>query len=563
MIDPASPQARAQQLYDAGRFVEAGDLAEESLRLDPSSLEALDLVTLAWIMADRPERAIEPARRALDADPDRHIARRRLAAALGFAGRRIESLAEVDRLLAAGVDDPTLRLMRADTLRDLLRHGESLREFRESAARYPDDGPLAVGIPHVTNYIPGLDPAEMLEEHRRYGRFVARTASPRPAWRVTPEPERPLRVGLLSADLRLHSVAYFVEPLLEHADRARMSLICFSTGEGADWMTDRLKRHAAGWHALGGRAAPTVAHRVLTERIDVLIDLGGLMTNPVAIQTMHLRPAPVRVTYLGYPNTTGVEAIQYRFVDSLTDPSGSESRAVETLIRLDPCFLCYRPSEKAPEVDGASPASRDLPTFGSFNNVHKINDEVIALWARTVAGVPGARLLLKEPGPAFNDPLFCDQITARFEKAGLARDRVEMIRNTPEVRDHLALYSRVDVALDPFPYNGTTTTVEAMWMGVPVVTLRGTAHAGLVGTSLLSAVGLPDLIAGTPEDFVNTAASLGRDRARRSELRRTLRARVAGSTLCDGPAFARRFEDAVRTLWKAWCAERKGAATKP
>ncbi len=559
MSDQAAILADAQQLYAAGRFVEAGEAAERALALEPGNVEILDLVALSWIMADRPERAIEPARRALEADPQRHIARRRLAAAYGFAGRRLESLAEVDRMLAAGVDDPTLRLMRAELLRDLLRFDESLRAFREAVAKYPDDGPLAVGIPHVMNYLPGADPAEMLEAHREYGRFIARAAGARPSWRVTPEPDRPLRVGLLSADLRLHSAAYFVEPLLEHADRSRMALICFATGEGADWMTERLKKHAAGWHDLGGRAAATVAHRVLTERIDVLIDLGGLMTNPLAIQTMHLRPAPVRITYLGYPNTTGLEAIQYRLVDSLTDPPGSEPRATEELVRLDPCFLCYRPSERAPAVDETSAASRNGAVFGSFNNVHKINEGVIALWAKTVAAVPGARLLLKEPGPAFSDPLFRDEIAAKFERAGLARDRVEMLSNTAEVRDHLALYSRVDVALDPFPYNGTTTTCEALWMGVPVVTLAGSAHAGRVGISLLSAVGLPEFIAQTPDDYVRIGAALANEAPRRAELRRTLRGRIAASTLCDGPAFAQRFEAAVRALWRRWCAERSQA----
>src|SRR5690606_27108078 len=262
------------------------------------------------------------------------------------------------------------------------------------------------------------------------------------------------------------------------------------------------------------------------------------------------RAAPIQASLIGYPNTTGVAAIDYRFTDTFADPPGADDRHAERLIRLDPCFLCYDPPRDAP--DPAHEPNGDTITFASFNAAMKINDPLIALWSRLLAEVPAARLLLKAFD--FRDAALRDAIRARFAAAGADPARIEILPPIADSGGHLALYRRVDIALDTFPYHGTTTTCEALYMGVPVVTLAGRTHAARVGVSLLNAVGLPDLIANTPDDYIATARGLAADPARRASLRETLRQRVLDSPLCDGPAYAARFTDALRTIWRDWCA---------
>jgi predicted O-linked N-acetylglucosamine transferase (SPINDLY family) len=262
----------------------------------------------------------------------------------------------------------------------------------------------------------------------------------------------------------------------------------------------------------------------------------------------------VIVSAIGYPNTTGVPAVDWRVVDSITDPPGSEHLCTERLLRLDPCFLCYSPPQEAPEP--ALPEADAPITFGSFNNAAKIGPTSIELWARVLKAVPGSRLLLKSQ--TLSDAAGRARIEKRFAQAGIEASRLELVAYSKTRQEHLELYKRVHVALDTTPYNGTTTTCEALWMGVPVLTTLGDRHAARVSASLLHAAGHPELVAKDADAFVQLAASLAQDRARLATLRTNLRGELRASPLCDAPAYAARFHAAIRDCWKQWCKTQAG-----
>jgi len=448
-------------------------------------------------------------------------------------------------------EDAGLGSLRAAALLNLARAGEAAGTMHDLCERYPDHAELASGLALVLNYVPGVEPAVVFAAHRRYGDILDRTVS-RPAVTLpnTREPDRRLRVGLLSPDLRRHSVAAFIEPLLRHAP-ADIELVVFHTNAIADDATARLRALAPAWHALGTATNEQVAQAIFNERIDVLVELSG-HTHGHALPALHLRPAPVQVTYLGYPNTTGVGTIARRVCDAWTDPSpGGDALATERLLRLAPCFLCYQPPQDA---DGTAPPGPSSPrpfTFGSFNSAQKINGPLIEVWAALLVAVPESRLALKAVN--FADAELRGDVRSRFEAAGVAPERLDLLPPLADPAAHRAAYAGIDAALDPFPYNGTTTTCEALWMGVPVVTLAGGVHAVRVGASLLNAVGLPELVATTPEDYVRVAAGLAAAGPRDAAARAALRERVRRSPLCDGPAFARTFADALRAAWREWC----------
>jgi protein O-GlcNAc transferase len=429
---------------------------------------------------------------------------------------------------------------------------EAIATMRRGIERTPWHSVMHSTMLIATNYRGGLSPAQLRETHETFARLHPPTPGIRAA-RTDPNPDRRLRIGVLSADTRTHSVMFFLEPLLEHHDRGQVEVFCYAVNRDADETTARLKRHGVRWIDASVPDDGALDRLIRRDQIDILIEFGGHSAGN-RLLALKDKPAPVLVTAIGYPNTTGMPAIDYRLVDSLTDPAGSDDAATETLLRLDPCFLCYRPPQ-SPEPDPPPSASGAPPTFGSFNSLQKLSEETLAVWGRVMERVPGSRLALKTAG--LNDAWAREVLTARLERAGISPDRVDLLASTKGIAEHLSLYARMDVALDPFPYNGTTTTCEALWMGVPVVALAGDRHAARVGVTLLRAIGREDLVAPSADEYIRIASSLAMDTARLTSLRASLRGAVAASVLCDGPAYARRFEAAMRGIWHQWCAAQK------
>ena len=290
------------------------------------------------------------------------------------------------------------------------------------------------------------------------------------------------------------------------------------------------------------RVAEAIAH----QHLDVLFELSGL-THGHQQSAMVVRPAPVQATWMGYPSTTGNPAIDFRLIDAITDPPHVRGHCTESLVRMAGCFICYTPLHAAlPEpADHAARVNSPI-VFGSFNALAKLNSDVLRVWGRIVSAVPGSRMVIKCRG--LEEPGTRALLAARIGEVGAPVDRFELVGTAPTQLDHLAAYQRIDLALDTFPYNGTTTTCEALLMGVPVLTLTGCVHAARVGASLLDAAGMGALVTASEDEFVEVAVRYGSDKSRLNEISRGLRGRFLASSLCDGPGFATRFAAACREM---------------
>ncbi len=522
--EPAAHNNLGMILERMRRSDEAIAAFQESVRLDAAYANGWLGLSLALLNKRDYEGAIRALHALLAAHPQRPEAHQNLGLVLMDAGQVEEGLASLRRGLAVA---PGHAAMRSTLLMGL--------NYREEPA-----------------------PQAAREEHAEFGRIHGPTLGSARA-RTSTDPDRRLRIGVLSSDFREQSVMYFFEPVLEHRDKDRFEYYLFPILSAPDPTTDRLRTHAAGWFDATAPDDAAADRIIRDQRIDILLDLNG-HSGANRITILRDGPAPVIISAIGYPNTTGLPAVGYRMVDSLTDPPGSESHATERLVRLDPCFLCYRPPA-APDVAPPPSASGGAITFGSFNALPKLSPQTIRAWAGIMGRVPGSRLVLK--ATALEGAWARDRLLERLAEAGIARERVELLRPTSTTAEHLGLYAKIDIALDPFPYNGTTTTCEALWMGVPVVALSGDRHAGRVGVSLLNAIGSPELVGRTIDEYARIAVELASDPLRLAGLRRELRPRMAASVLCDGAAYARRFEAALRGAWREWCGQQRGVNPGP
>jgi len=557
LAQSGAKDARVQQavsglLAAMSQMPQAVYYAHRAAQLAPGEPELVVFLARQLIISGEPAKALaalEPLHAKRPTDPALSATK---AECLGILQRFSEGERVARVALEAHQTDAGLAALLAGALLNLGRIEEATPLVREASLRFADDATLASGLAHVLNYDPSATREEQLEAAKRYARVIAPGLPPPLTSHANArDPQRRLRVGVLSPDLRAHSVAFFIEPWMRHRDRAGTELFAYHTNRMVDGVTERLRGLCDQWRDMSMANDVGVAQTIANDGIDVLIELSG-HTQGHSLAALHLRPAPVQATYCGYPNTTGLASVDARIVDSITDPTGSEVFATEALVRLDPCFLCYAPPPGAPDVTPLPAASRGFVTLGSFNSVPKLNARTIALWSRVLARVPTARLALKAQNMV--DALLREDLHRRFEREGVSRERVTLMLPPEGTREHLASYASIDVGLEPLPYHGTTTTCEAMWMGVPVVTLAGDRHASRVGASLLSAVGLEELIATSEEDYVERVAVLAEDVARLAAMRGGLRARLSASVLCDQRGFADRFDAVVRKLWRAWCA---------
>jgi len=544
----------AWELFRQRKLDEAEEIVAKLLKSQPDHCDANNLMAGIQLYKKYVYRAIAYSQAAIKSSPNNIAARQTMVSVLTAAGDRRGALGQIKRLLEMNAGDAELALQHAGTLRDLWRYDESVALYHDAIRKYPDNELLPSLLPFTMQYAPKATRREIFEAHLAMGRSLDRRIPPvTRAHRNDRSPDRPLRVGVVSADFYGHSVMFFFEPILEHTDPARTRFWAYQTrNPGSDTTTARLRSRFAGWREVFGQPPGKIVEQILADEIDVLLELNGLTTTLKALEVMNGAPAPVTISYCGYPDTTGSRAVMYRFVDSITDPPGSDEFAVEELVRLDPCFLCYTPQREAPPENPEPPSARNgYVTFGSFNNIQKLNDGVIAAWSRIVNAVPGSRLFLKDF--RMREPSLKKELVALFDSAGIPEDRLELYERAKEIPEHLRLYEKIDVALDPFPYGGTTTTCEAAYQGVPTVTLRGDRHASRVGASLLTTIGVPELITSSVDEYVERAVALATDTPALGSLRCSLRRRMIASPLCDAPAFAAKFESALRGLWKRWC----------
>ncbi len=522
------------------------DALRRALALKPDWPDALDTLGVALAQAGQSDEAQAVLERAVQVAPDHPRILANLGAAL-IARNDPRTIPLLRRALAADAANVETRASLALALYREGHVAEARAEWEDVLRRDPAHVHARSALLMNAHYESGETAASLLAAAREFGRLHGEPPGRYARWANRRDPEKRLAIGYISPDFRDHSVARFLMPLIEAHDRTRVVLHGFANVRRRDHVTDAFRRRFDRWHDIAALPDARVAELVRADEIDILVDLAGHSADN-RLTALALHPAPVQATWLGYPGTTGVPAITWRISDALADPPGT-AETTETILRLKRPFLCFAAPPEAPAVT----VRPDGPVvFGSCNFVRKITPETATAWARILAEVPGSRLVLKSN--LMTAPAMADPIRAAFAAAGVAAERVQLFDLIDDARGHLAFYGGIDVALDTFPYNGTTTTCEALWMGVPVVTLRGERHGARVGASLLAAVGLDDLVAGDRESYRAVAVALARDPARRTALRATLRARMAASPLLDAAGFARAMEDAYRTMWRDWLA---------
>lgn len=512
-------------LASAGAREAAEEALEQAVAVDPDLAEAY--VNLGNLRRDdgRLEDAASAYARALELQPGLVEVETNLGVVRQHQGLHRAALAHHDRALAARPDFQ-------------LAHHNRLLSLHYGAEPTP---------------------REIFEAHVAWARAHADPLTAEaPAHADDRDPDRRLRLGFVSPDFRFHPVSQFFEPFAAALDRDNFTLVCYADGDRRDPVTERIEALADLWRPIARLSDAALAETARSDRIDILVDLAG-HTAGNRLLAFARKPAPVQATWLGYPDTTGMAAIDWRITDAAADPPGeADVLSVERLFRLERGFLCYRPHPDAPAVVPPPCLGRGAVTFGSCNNLSKVTDAAIDAWAGILRRVKGSRLLLK--ARSFNDAATARRVREEFAARGVSAERLDLRGPVRDMAGHLAAYGEVDVALDTFPYNGATTTFDALWMGVPVVSLAGDRHSARVGASILTRLGLHELVASDLAEYCGRALALARNPGRLEDLRDRLRPLLGGSALTDAPRFARAMEAAFREMWRQ---RRTGEAGAP
>jgi predicted O-linked N-acetylglucosamine transferase (SPINDLY family) len=508
------------------------------------------------------DAALAAYRTAIHFQPDLAPAHNNLGTILHDRGQIDEAIAAYRRAIefAPGFAEAHTNL--GNALKDRGCLDEAIPALRRAIELQPQNSLAGSNLILALQYCPARS-AEVIAERQRWNE---RHAAPlRALWRAhenVPDPERPLRVGYVSADFRQHVVGRTLLPCFEAHDRAQFEFVCYSAFAVTDAIGERFRRGAVLWRETAALSDEKLAETIREDRIDILVDL-SLHTSGHRLLVFARKPAPVQISWLGYPGTTGMEAMDYRITDRFLEPPGLAAQAgCEQPLWLPNAWCCYGAPEDSPEPAELPAAHGAGLTFGSFNTFAKINERVLEAWTEILRRVPESRLLLLSKAGRL------PQVTEFFEHRGVPPGRVEFLDYYPppdssrgeSSAEYLRRYGRIDIALDPFPYNGMTTTCDALWMGVPVVALAGATPVGRASFSLLSNVGLPELTAHSEHEYIELAAGLARDLPRLASLRATLRERMKRSPLLDAAQFARDLEAAYRQVWRAWCADREERA---
>ena len=504
-------------LQSQGRLEAAEAAFQEAIRLDPDFADAWNnLGHLYWRQGDY-QRAITQLRHALALNPDHAGAHNNLG----------------------------------NVYNDDLQPLKAVEHLRRSLELAPEQPWTRSNLLFILSYNVLADAEETLAAHREWDRLHGGAEKARTfVHHNNRNPERRLRIGYVSPDFRAHPVCFFIEPILRHHDPEQVEVFCYAEVKEPDNITRHIQRLAHHWRSTVGMSDEALAGMIHDDQIDVLIDLAGHTANH-RLGAFAYKPAPIQATYLGYFTTTGLSAMDYWISDWTLSPRDSVEPSTETVWRLPRCCLVYHAADDAPDVAARDPAEKGI-VFGSFNQISKVSPEAIQLWACLLHEVGNSRLLIKSKQLA--DETVRLRLREQFAAHGIDGQRLDLRGQTPGYADHLAVYGEVDIALDTIPRTGGSTTADALWMGVPVVTLAGDRYIQRLSATMLNAVGLDDLVASTESEYIDKAVSLARDQARLRDLRATLRDRMAASPLCDARDLSRQLEHAYRQMWRAWLA---------
>ena len=564
LLRAVSPHADVMHLLASNlmlqrRHHEAIALLERVISLQPQSAEACYNLGGALNALGKYERAAQCFEKALDLRPDFAEALSSLGNTLTAAGRLDEAELSYRSALELRPDFAEAVYNLGNLLHLVGRIAEAIECYRSAFTFKPSFVAAHSNYVYALNFDPGWEPQQVFEEHLAWARSHAE-----PLQRFIPHhaneavPGRRLRIGYVSPNFRNHAAAYFFEPVLACHDARQFQIFCYSDVLQADEYTARLKQFSGEWRECAHLTDDELAERILQDKIDILVDLTG-HTERNRLLVFARKPAPIQVTWNGYANTTGMSAMDYRITDALADPPGmTEHLHTEQLIRMPDVYMVFRAPDDSPAINDLPAAQSGRVTFGSFNALSKITSQVVQAWSRILSSVPGARLVMATV-PAGRTR---DRMAAMFTANGVDPSRVELCGRLP-LHEFLALHRRADIALDAFPFSGTTTTCHSLWMGLPVVTLAGRSHASRVGVSMLTNVGLTGMIANSVDEYVKIASGLAQDLDRLNPLRRGLRDRMLNSPLTDARRFTRHLEDCLRQNWAGWCSRQASAKKAP
>lgn len=524
-------------------------------KLSPESVEILVNMGDTHLELEQLDDASACYRKALEIEPDNAVIHNNL----GNVHFRLDQFAEAvtcyRRATELRPDFSAAHGNLGAVLKDIGEPLEGLKSVRRSLEIAPEASSVRSNLLFIAHSLEDqLNDDMLFAEAKTFGEIAAQQAKPAFHWNNQPDPDRRLKVGLVSGDLCLHPVGFFIEGVLHSlAKRAsgNLEIFAYSNFPRVDSVTERIKARCQHWKEIFGRTDEEVAKLIQQDQIDILIDLAG-HTARNRLPIFAWKPAPIQVTWLGYFATTGVNEIDYLIADPWTLPESEENFFTEKIWRLPETRLCFTPPDINVTIRPLPTLTEPHLTFGCFNNLNKMNDSVVGVWARILAATPNSRLFLK--ARQLYHPVNREAVVSKFFSHGI--DPARLVLEGPVQRaNYLAAYNRVDIALDPFPYTGGTTTAEALWMGVPVLTLAGKQFLARQGVGLLGNAGLSDWIATDLDDYVARAVSHASDVEGLAALRLRLREQVLNSPIFDASRFAMHFEEALRGMWKKWCSE--------
>lgn len=568
------------------RFEEAVDEYRKAIALNPRVPDILNNLGLAYFQLNRLDAAVESYRNALRISSDMPDVHNNLGNALDKLNRREDAIVHYRRAVEIDPSHAIAHYNLGNSLRSVNRFSEAAKSFRRSLEIDPqfadahaslgttlrehgllndalasfrrslaikDDPITHSGLVLTMHCHPAFDPVTILAEVRQWNaRYVGPLVLPTPEYANDRSPDRRLKIGYLSSDFVRHPVGWFVVPVVCNHDKRRFEVVCYSGVERSDELTEVFARHADQWRDVASLGDDELAETIRGDGVDIIVELSG-HTAGNRLLTLARRPAPITVCGGGHYGTTGVDGVDYLLADRFQAPPGSEGFFSEQLIRLPNDYICYGPPSYAPPVAELPALRAGHITFGCFNNLSKVTPDVVRLWSEVLKSVPGSKIRLQTA--ALKETVTRLRIRESFRSHGIDESRVELEGPVSHV-ELLNSYRMVDIALDPFPYVGGLTTCEALWMGVPVVTLSGKTFAGRHSTSHLSNVGLERLVASNEKEYVSIARGLASDRDEMHSIRRNLRNMMATSPLCNAERYTRNLEDAFRRIWAKWCESR-------
>jgi len=543
----------------AGVLIALGDLdramyhAEHAAKIAPDRAEFQAAIGSVHATDKRFEQSIPHYQRALALNPELPDALNGLGVALKETGHSAQAIDLFDRLIKLQPNNQDAIINRALLDANAGRAHAAVARLDDASKRFPSNPVLHDILALSSSYDDELTPQQACEFHERFGRVLQSHLRARTKHDNTPDPARRIRIGYISAEFRRHSNAYFLAPILDHHDHDRFEVFLYSTNGYRDEVTDRLQDAADHWRLHRSNDLRGIIDTILEDKIDILVELTGHFASN-NLPVLATRPAPVQITYLGYGNTTGLTTIDHRIIDATTDPAPvADALNTENLIRVDGCFLTYEPSPDLPPIREPDPA-RPF-TFASFNDLKKLTPSTVDAWAKILHAVPASHLIIKNA--QLDHEEIRQSVLDRFAAHDLGADRVRAIGRIESMQGHLDLYNDIDLALDTFPYTGTTTTCEALSMGVEVLTLVGNTHAGRVSASILQTINRPDLCAHDTASYIHRAAEHAEQGKRSAEQRNAIREHFINSPICDARSFVPKLEAAYIHAWTQWC-EKQG-----